>query len=93
MPQPAVADSRSSNTSHAFKLDRDQQTILDEADKFSRNELYPLAERMDRDEWWPEGVFEKIGAQGYLGSTVPEEFGGSGLDFFTSGLVCQAMAR
>ena len=93
MPQPAVADSRSSNTSHAFKLDRDQQTILDEADKFSRNELYPLAERMDRDEWWPEGVFEKIGAQGYLGITVPEEFGGSGLDFFTSGLVCQAMAR
>ena len=93
MPQPAVADPRSSNTSHAFKLDRDQQTILDEADKFSRNELYPLAERMDRDEWWPEGVFEKIGAQGYLGITVPEEFGGSGLDFFTSGLVCQAMAR
>lgn len=93
MSQPAVANPRSSSTSHAFKLDPDQQTILDEADKFSRNELYPLAERMDRDEWWPEGVFEKIGAQGYLGITVPEEFGGSGLDFFTSGLVCQAMAR
>ena len=93
MSQPAVANPRSSSTSHAFKLDPDQQTILDEADKFSRNELYPLAERMDRDEWWPEGVFEKIGAQGYLGITVSEEFGGSGLDFFTSGLVCQAMAR
>jgi len=88
--------SQSANTrsaSHAFSLDADQQAVLDQADKFCRSELYPLAERMDKDEWWPTEVFEKIGAQGYLGITVPEKFGGAGMDFFTSGLVCQAMAR
>lgn len=86
-----AADAQTS--ANAFKLTPDQQIILDEADKFSRKELYPLAPRMDDEEWWPPGVFEKIGAQGYCGITVPEEYGGTGLDFFTSGLVCQAMAR
>jgi len=78
---------------NAFDLTPDQKLILDEADKFSRKELYPLAARMDNEEWWREDVFRKIGEQGYFGLTVPEKFGGVGLDFFTSGLVSQAMAR
>lgn len=85
--------SRAGMSPPAFQLSADQQTVLDEADKFCRKELYPLASRMDDEEWWPGDVMEKIGAQGYCGITVPEEFGGTGLDFFTSGLVCQAMAR
>ena len=80
-------------TTNAFDLTPDQQNILDEADKFARNELYPLSQRMDDEEWWPEDVFKKIGEQGYFGITVPEKFGGVGLDFFTRGLVCQAIAR
>jgi len=83
------------NTTSAnqFGLSADQQIMLDEADKFSRKELYPLAQRMDDEEWWPEDIFRKIGEQGYFGITVPEEYGGVGLDFFTSGLICQAMGR
>ncbi|HMM75283.1 MAG TPA: acyl-CoA dehydrogenase family protein [Gammaproteobacteria bacterium] len=78
---------------HAFGLSPDQRQILDEADKWCRKEAYPLAQRMDDEEWWPEDIFLKIGEQGYFGTTVPEEYGGVGLDFFTSGLVSQAMAR
>ncbi len=77
----------------AFDLTADQRLILDEADKYSRKELYPLAQRMDDEEWWPPDVFKRIGEQGYFGITVPEEFGGVGLDFFTSGLICQAISR
>ena len=79
--------------SPAFALDADQQAMLDEADRFARNELYPLAQRMDDDEWWPEDAFAGIGAAGYFGLTVPEQYGGQGLDLFTSGLVGQAFAR
>lgn len=93
MNQPTRIAADSATPAHAFKLSPDQQTILDEADKFCRNALYPLAQRMDNEEWWPEDAFLRIGEQGYCGITVPEEFGGTGLDFFTSGLVCQAMAR
>ena len=64
----------------AFDLEDDQRAILDQADRFARNELYALSERMDADEWWPEDAFPKIGENGLFGVTVPEEYGGAGLD-------------
>jgi isovaleryl-CoA dehydrogenase len=74
-------------------LSPDEQQILDEADRFARGELYPLAKRMDDEEWWPADAFPKIGATGYFGITVPEAYGGVGLDVFASGLVLQAFSR
>ncbi len=76
-----------------FDLDADQQMILDNADRFSRNELYALSERMDTEEWWPEDAFPKIGENGLFGITIPEEYGGAGLDLVAAGLVLQGMAR
>jgi len=77
----------------AFDLTEEQQAILDQADRFSRAELYGLSERMDADEWWPEEAFPKIGDAGLFGITIPEEYGGAGLDLNAAGLVLQGMAR
>ena len=74
-------------------LSNDEQGMLDDADRFARQELYPLAPRMDNEEWWPEDAFPMIGKTGYFGITVPESYGGAGLDMFTSGLVLQAFSR
>src|SRR5882762_237153 len=86
---------RSSGDNYApsFGLDEEQQAILDQADRFARKELYPLCERMDRDEWWPEAAFPKIGDNGFFGVTIPEEYGGSGQDLLAAGLVLQGFAR
>jgi isovaleryl-CoA dehydrogenase len=74
-------------------LSRDEQEILDQADAFARKELYPLAPRMDNEEWWPTEAFPLIGKTGYFGVTAPAEYGGAGMDLFASGLVAQAFAR
>lgn len=74
-------------------LSREEQEILDQADRFARAEVYPLAQRMDDEEWWPEDIFPRIGESGFLGITAPEALGGSGLDLMTSGLVLQALSR
>jgi isovaleryl-CoA dehydrogenase len=74
-------------------LSNDEQSMLDGADRFARQELYPLSQRMDNEEWWPEEAFDTIGKTGYFGITVPETYGGAGLDMFTSGLVLQAFSR
>lgn len=74
-------------------LSNDEVEILDQADRFARNEFYPLAQKMDDEEWWPTEIFPKIGATGYFGVTAPAEYGGSELDLFSSGLVLQAFGR
>jgi isovaleryl-CoA dehydrogenase len=79
--------------SAAFDLSPEQRETLDAADRYARAELYPLAERMDREEWWPAQAFAALGRNGLLGITVPEEYGGAGADLFTSGLVLQAISR
>lgn len=79
--------------SHPFALTEEQQQFLDLADRFGREQLYPLAPKMDREEWWPENLFPQFGELGLLGITVPEEYGGAGLDLFTSGLVLQGISR
>ncbi|WP_210321247.1 acyl-CoA dehydrogenase family protein [Aquibium microcysteis] len=76
-----------------FDLDPEHEMILDNADRFARNELYPLSERMDNEEWWPGEAFPKIGDAGLFGITIPEAYGGTGLDLFAAGLVLQGFAR
>jgi isovaleryl-CoA dehydrogenase len=79
--------------SAGFALNEDQQAILDAADQYAREELAPLAKRMDDEEWWPDAEFRALGEAGYLGITTPVELAGAGLDLFASGLVCQAFGR
>ena len=74
-------------------LSDEEAEILYQADRFAKAELYPLSERMDAEEWWPEKAFPTIGQNGYFGITAPEEYGGSNMDIFTSGLVLQAFSR
>jgi isovaleryl-CoA dehydrogenase len=77
----------------SFALSTDDRAVLDAADRFARKELAPLSRRMDDEEWWPPQAFARIGAAGFMGATVPPEYGGAGMDLFSSGLVCQAFAR
>src|ERR1700757_4529827 len=74
-------------------LSNDEQNVLHQADRFAQKELYPLAPRMDDEEWWPNQAFPLIGQTGYFGITAPEAYGGAGLDLMTSGLVLQAFGR
>ena len=74
-------------------LSMDEAEILYQADRFAGKELYPLAQKMDDEEWWPDEAFPKIGETGFFGITAPESLGGSNMDIMTSGLVLQAFSR
>ena len=76
-----------------FALSTDDATVLEAADRFARKELAPLSRRMDDEEWGLPEAFARIGAAGFMGATVPADYGGAGMDLFASGLVCQAFAR
>jgi isovaleryl-CoA dehydrogenase len=94
MGSTVLADGERPDAVQAFTgLSRSEREILDEADRFARRVFYPLARRMDEEEWWPEDVFAEIGEAGYFGITAPEIFGGAGLDMFTAGVILQAFSR
>lgn len=76
-----------------FGLNEEQEAILEAADKFGEKELYPLAEKMDNEEWWPEGIFKKMADAGLLGLTIDPKYGGAGMSYLQAGLVCQAFGR
>ncbi|WP_420451132.1 acyl-CoA dehydrogenase family protein [Ilumatobacter sp.] len=76
-----------------FALTDDQQALLEVADRFGRNELLPLAQKMDDDEWWPDDLMATLGSAGLLGATIPEEYGGAGMGLLEAGLVLQAFSR
>jgi isovaleryl-CoA dehydrogenase len=75
-----------------FTLTAEQTEICDNAAGYFMQELFPLQQRMDDEDWFPAEAFKKVAQMGYLGTTVPTEWGGQGIDYLTSGLICEAMA-
>lgn len=93
MPTSPTADLVNRPSPSSFDLTADQQAVLDQADRFARAEMAPLQQRMDDEEWWPPQVMPALARMGYLGVTAPAELGGAEGDFFTSGLIAQALGR
>lgn len=76
-----------------FSLTQEQQSLLDHADRFAREQMYPVAQKMDDEEWWPDDVFKQMGELGFLGVTVDPKYGGGGMDLLSAGLIEQAFTR
>ena len=93
MLQSTAAIPSAAASASAFDLAPEQREVLDAADRYGREELHPLAARMDNEEWWPADAFARLGQEGYLGITIPPAYGGAGLDLLSTGLVAQAFAR
>ncbi len=54
-------------TASQFTLTAEQQSLLDHADRFGREQLLPHVARMDNEEWWPQDVFKQFDELGFLG--------------------------
>ena len=76
-----------------FHLSDEQRIFYDQALKFFKNEVAPYAEEYDdkHEFCWP--AWKKLGAQGFIGLHLPEEYGGSGADVLTTCLAHEAAGR
>src|SRR5690606_41459690 len=75
-----------------FRLTDEQVEICAHASELFQETLFPLQQKMDDEEWWPAETFREIAAMGYLGTTIPQEYGGQGHGHVTSGLNCETRA-
>jgi isovaleryl-CoA dehydrogenase len=73
-----------------FDIPAQYKEIYEQAFRFAKERLHPLLARMDDDDWYPEHMMQELGSNGYLGITADVEYGGSGADLFTAGVICEA---
>lgn len=60
---------------------------------FLEKEVIPYAEQWEQDHIVPKEIWNKIGQQGFLSTSVAKEYGGLGGDFLYSAIVCEEMAK
>ena len=71
----------------------DQQAICDMVRQFADEQIIPNAEHYDATDTYPEPIVEQLKELGLFGLTIPEEYGGLGLDLTTYCMVVEELSR
>ena len=76
-----------------FELSEDQKMIKEAAREFASEKLAPRAQEFDEKEEIPRELYKELADLGYMGMLMPEEYGGSGLDFISYILVMEEFSK
>ncbi|MBT2510470.1 acyl-CoA dehydrogenase family protein [Streptomyces sp. ISL-98] len=76
-----------------LELSEEQTAVRQLARDFVGREITPHAAEWDRAESVDRAIVKKLGALGFLGLTIPEEYGGSGGDHLAYCLVTEELGR
>ena len=76
-----------------FQLPEVERDLAEATRKLVRKEVAPLADRMDREDYFPRELFLRLGEQGLLGITLHESHGGLGQSYLAQAVVLEEIAR
>ncbi|MDF2626719.1 MAG: acyl-CoA dehydrogenase [Symbiobacteriaceae bacterium] len=76
-----------------FIFNDTHDTLRAEIRRYVERELAPHANEWEEAEYFPDSVFWEMGRLGYLGLRYPEEYGGSGLDYYSAIVLAEEMTR
>ncbi|MDQ6644317.1 MAG: acyl-CoA dehydrogenase family protein [Chloroflexota bacterium] len=74
-------------------LDADKQLIIAEVRRFVDREVIPVAHQLEHDDTYPIELIEKLKQLGVFSATIPEAYGGLGLDFTIYVQVIEELSR
>jgi alkylation response protein AidB-like acyl-CoA dehydrogenase len=74
-------------------LTDEQKAITEMVRQFADNEIIPVAEEYDHEDKFPEPIVEQMKELGLFGVTIPEEYGGMGLDLTTYAMIVEELSR
>jgi butyryl-CoA dehydrogenase len=75
-----------------FALDDDIKMIQEVARNFAETDVLPLAEKIDKDHYFPKELVAKLSQLGFMGINVPAEYGGSDLSYTAYAIIIEEIA-
>ncbi|HTI48147.1 MAG TPA: acyl-CoA dehydrogenase [Casimicrobiaceae bacterium] len=75
------------------QLAEDERMVRDAAHAYAQERLMPRVRDAFRHETVDASVFPEMGALGLLGATIPQEYGGAGLNYVAYGLIAREIER
>jgi butyryl-CoA dehydrogenase len=76
-----------------FDLTEEQQMIQDTIRKFAKEQIAPVASENDKKAQFPRDIFLKLAELGFMGTPIPEEYGGAGFDYISHAIVAEELGR
>lgn len=73
-------------------LTEEQRMIRDAARDFVQNRITPFAHDWDKNKTFPKDAIQGLGELGFLGMTIPEQWGGSNIGYISAALVIEEIA-
>jgi alkylation response protein AidB-like acyl-CoA dehydrogenase len=74
-------------------LTDEQKAITEMVRQFADEQIIPNAEHYDSEDSFPEPIVEQMKELGLFGVTIPEEYGGMGLDLTTYAMIVEELSR
>jgi alkylation response protein AidB-like acyl-CoA dehydrogenase len=71
----------------------EQKAICDMVRQFADEQIIPNAEHYDHEDAFPEPIVAQMRELGLFGVTIPEEYGGMGLDLTTYAMIVEELSR
>ncbi len=75
------------------QLSDEERMIRDTARKYCQDKLMPRIIEANRHETFDRAIMNEMGSMGLLGCTLPEEYGGSELNYVSYGLIAREVER
>src|SRR5262249_26487139 len=77
----------------ATDITDEQRAICEMVHQFADEQIIPNAEHYDHEHELPEPIVEQMKELGLFGVTIPEEYGGMGLDLTTYAMIVEELSR
>lgn len=74
-------------------LDEEHRMLRNAVREFVEKELMPEAKELDEKGEFPWHVFRKAAKLGYIGASLPEEYGGAGTDYLSEAIITEEFMR
>ena len=76
-----------------FELSQDHKVLQAAVRDFVEKEIKPIAMKIDEEHMIPDTLVAKMGEMGFLGSYLPEEYGGAGMDMLSYAIVVEEVSK